>query len=586
VAAFVERDSPDALTAQQIVDQLGSYLAARYQAAETYLLAQIARRAAADLDTADQARRLAAVRALQADAVRVLDAIDSEALARQVRQRGDRRGVGCRRRADRAHRRRRRLVGHRRAQRSAATLRDRARPRRPRPPPHQIGLELTNALADVRQRVLRAVPDLYQSVVAETVGERLLGTFTGRQSRRIGLERALDAGLTGFTDAAGRRWRMGTYTEMATRTATNRAWIAAHVTKWQSIGLNLVTIVRGVDACKPCAEWSGRVLSTDGTPAGPLQAEHATTGEPVTVDVAGTLDDARAGGWNHPNCRCTLAPVFPGLSLPANESTYDPQQERDRERLRYLERRTRDFKRREQIARAMGDDVAATRWRRAALAEQGRIRDHVAATGQLRKPYREALSFADGAPRNLPPTPPTVIVPDGPDVPTPPAGAAARAAEPETPAWLAEHQAIVARLPERDQIGFVTRNVSADEVERQYIAGLERSILKAPVDDVRTQLAAMDARIGYYDDLARAYDDRPDLATARALARRTSKTLATAAGRGSTTSRGASARTPSTRGARERERGAESVREAPRRIRGRGRAAAAHRLQARDRAGQ
>lgn len=507
MALFVERDDPDALTAQQIVDQLGSFIAARYQAAETYLLAQIAQRAAADLDVDDQTRRLASVRALRAEAERVMGAIDSETLARQVVNLAVAEGssaaveqIG--------------LTAAAAGSSTTAVLNGQALPfatgltSAGANAAAQIGLELTNALADVRQRVLRAVPDLYQQVVAETVGERLLGTVTGRQSRRIGLERALDRGLTGFTDAAGRRWRMGSYTEMATRTATNRAWIAAHVTKWQSMGLNLVTIVRGVDACKPCAEWSGRILSTDGTPAGPLQAEHATTGEPVTVDVAGTLDDARRGGWNHPNCRCTLAPVFPGLSLPANDSTYDPQQEADRERLRYLERRTRDLKRREQVARALGDDVAAARWKRAVQVEQGRIRDHVASTGQLRKPYREALSFADGAPRTLPPTPPTPIVPDVPPV-------APAAASSDVPAWLAEHRAITARLPERDTIGRATRTITPDEARALEVTRLEGLYLNGQnAKAAAEQLDAMQDRLDAFTALRNARLERAELTTA------------------------------------------------------------------------
>jgi len=512
VARFVERDGPDRLTAAEIVDQLGAYVSGRYQAAETHLVAEIARRAAADLDIDSQARRLAAIRELRAEAVRIMAGIDGEALARQVVDTAIAEGsaaaveqIG--------------LTAAARGVSTSALLGGNALPFNTgitvatATAAAQIGLELSNALGNVRERVIRAVPDTYQRIVAETAGERLLGTMTGRQLRRAALERSLDAGLTGFTDVAGRRWRMGSYTEMATRTATNRAWLAAHTTKWQSMGLNLVTIVRGVDSCQSCAFWSGKPLSVDGSiPAGPLVTDHATAGTPVTIVVAGSLADARAGGWNHPNCRCTLAPVFPGLSGPANDTTYDPQQEADRERLRYLERRTRDFKRREQIARASGDDVTAARWRRRALDEQKRIRDHVASTGQLRKPYREALSFADGAPRNLPPARPTAIVPDPPTVPG--AGAAARADD--LPEWLREHRAITARLPaDRSTIGVSTRTLSADDARALEVTRLEGVYLGGQnAGDAAVRMDAMQDRIDAFKALRNARLDRGELTTA------------------------------------------------------------------------
>jgi len=408
VARFVERADADYLTGQETVEQLGAYLATTYQRAETHLLAEIARRVAADMNTADQTARLAAIQSLRVEAARTIAAIDSEALARVVVETAMREGEAAAIEQ----------LGFTQAAGGATnpikfgngvTL-----PFATGITPGaalasaQIGLELTNALDDMSARILRFTPDVYQQTVARFAGERLLGATTGRQAQNRAVASFLSKGITGFVDQGGRRWSVSAYTEMATRTATNRAWLAGHTERWDAMGLQFVTIVRGSDSCQACARWSGRVLSLNGI-TGTVEAEHATTGAPVTVEVAGTIESARADGWNHPNCRCTLAPVFPGLSLPANDSTYDPQSEKDRDRLRYLERRVRTLKQKQNIAGGLGDEFSASQYGRSIRAEQARIRDHVANTGQIRKPYREALSFSAGGPTSTPSVAPAAI---------------------------------------------------------------------------------------------------------------------------------------------------------------------------------
>lgn len=392
---YVERAGADYLTGAELIEQLSSFLAGQYQTVETRLLAEIARRVARDLDATDATVRLAAIAELRELTRRALADLDAEALARRIVATALNEGTAAAIEQ---------LGIAQAAAGKSVPLRNAAGELLPLATgitPNaviasgQIALELTNALADVNARILRAVPDLYQQTTARFVGDRLLGGITGKASRAAQVVDFLSQGVTGFTDVANRRWRVGSYTEMASRTATNRAWIDAHVQQWAGAGLHLVSIVRGVDSCRECAAWGGKVLSTDGT-TGTIEAEHAITGEPVTVTIDGTLAQARAGGWNHPNCRCTLAVVFPGLTRPADDTTYDPERGAARDKLRALERRVREYKRRAELAEALGDDVAAAAWRRKVRDAQAAIRDHIAATGQLRKPYREQLSYSDG----------------------------------------------------------------------------------------------------------------------------------------------------------------------------------------------
>lgn len=257
----------------------------------------------------------------------------------------------------------------------------------------QLALNLSSDLDNMSARITRWMPDVYQRVISMVAPQVILGTDTLQEAQRTAAQQFLARGVRGFTDKAGREWRIGTYAEMATRTSVNRAWMDANIESMSTLAdINLVTIVIGVNACQACAAHAGKIYSTDGTPAGTYQLEHASEPGTVSVTVAGTLDSARATGWNHPNCRCVVVGYFPGLSK-VTGSTYDPEAEKNRDKLRELERRVRDIKRQEAAA---FDDVSKAAFGRRKRAAQARIRQFTAETGLLRRNYREQLSFSDG----------------------------------------------------------------------------------------------------------------------------------------------------------------------------------------------
>jgi hypothetical protein len=123
---------------------------------------------------------------------------------------------------------------------------------------------------------------------------------------------------------------------------------------------------------------------------------HSFRDEIITVDVAGTLDDWRASGAGHPNCTCTVVEYLPGFSIPTAASGYDPAAHAARDRLRELEVRERDAKRKLLIADAAGDDEKARRQRRRILDIQAETRQHVRESGQTRRYERAQVHFADG----------------------------------------------------------------------------------------------------------------------------------------------------------------------------------------------
>jgi hypothetical protein len=373
--------TPDGTTPAQLTEDLAAVLVEMYAGVELQLTELIAARLRKGLkDYPDLLVRLRTATELRKAAQRILDGIDTNGLAEELVRAATEQGMAAAagRLAQAKHLPRPEgLLGIAPAHADAVAL---------------VALDLQNAFDGLHSRILRNVVDDYQRVIASMQPPLLLGNTTWLTTQQRAVSAFLNRGLTGFTDASGRSWRIGTYSEMATRTATARAWNEASIGQMQNVGVNLVTPVVGRGACKRCAAWAGKVLSTDGTPAGTIVVPHAITGEPVTVTIDGMIEEARAAGLHHPNCGCVDVAHMPGLA-DAPPTTYDPELEKQRADLRALERDVRALKR-ELLGAA--DEVTATRIKQAIKAKQAAIREHVANTGETRQGYREQLGFSDG----------------------------------------------------------------------------------------------------------------------------------------------------------------------------------------------
>lgn len=384
---------PDGIPADELIELLGWELAERFTDAENVMLAEVARRArriialeaqeqAADAITALRVsqelslERARAYRALQDLARDVVNDLRDRDLADWLIDIAAKEGEAA---AAARLQLARRIPGRTFPGTSVQAV-------------GALTLDLSSRLEALEQRILRFPQDVYQQVISQTAPRVLLGTENYVLNQREAVKRFLDLGVTGFVDKGGRRWTIGAYAEMAGRTATARAWNDAGVWRMQQSGINLVTVQGGFDACRKCAPWIGKILSTDGT-TGTVTLPHATQDGTVTVTIEGTVDQARAAGWAHPNCRDRLSAYLPGLSVPQADFEYNEAAEKERARHRELERDVRAAKRRE--ATAM-DDTSRARARRDIADAQAELREFTRETGRKRQSYREQLHFADG----------------------------------------------------------------------------------------------------------------------------------------------------------------------------------------------
>lgn len=247
--------------------------------------------------------------------------------------------------------------------------------------------ETVSVVAATHHAILRDTQDAYRSIIAETTGRTITGVQNRRQTLQQSLDRFAQEGLSGFTDRAGRRWHMDTYADMALRTSAFRAQTQGHASRLRERGYDLIVVSNHPRPAPECQPYEGKVLSLSGEVGKGRHTFDGVNGEPVTVTVAATVDEAERRGLHHPNCRHRYTLYVPGARIPEPEP-YDPQGYRDEQKLRYLERQVRAAKRAEAAAL---DDEGRARARARIRDYQARIRDHTASTNTPRRRFREQL---------------------------------------------------------------------------------------------------------------------------------------------------------------------------------------------------
>ena len=111
--------------------------------------------------------------------------------------------------------------------------------------------DLALRLGAAAQRITRYADDAYRAATtagalaqinpALDVVHRTLNSATPAEAQAQAWRELTSRGITGFTDSAGREWNLATYVEMATRTATQRAYNASHRERLTLAGINYFT---------------------------------------------------------------------------------------------------------------------------------------------------------------------------------------------------------------------------------------------------------------------------------------------------------------------------------------------------------
>lgn len=202
-------------------------------------------------------------------------------------------------------------------------------------------VKATNGLIENASfQVLRSANDAYQKVMANATTGLLAGVDTRRQVSQKMLNEFAAKGITSFVDKAGRNWNLSSYAEMCARTVSQNAARQGHFDRQLEVGEDLVKVSTIGTTCPICQRWQGVVLSISGN-------------HPVYHSV----EEAKASGLFHPNCKHTFNMYIPDLdegtefqgkvepddyneATPSSQLYYETQKQRSNERhIRYWKKR-------------------------------------------------------------------------------------------------------------------------------------------------------------------------------------------------------------------------------------------------------
>lgn len=123
---------------------------------------------------------------------------------------------------------------------------------------------LQNAALAALASVGRSIDDVFAVVGREQSAIGIAGGL-GRREVSAAMRRDLvQHGLTGFTDRAGRRWRLEPYTRMVARTTTREAVSAGAIQRMDELGLDIVEISSHAGPCDECKKYDGKRFSLSG----------------------------------------------------------------------------------------------------------------------------------------------------------------------------------------------------------------------------------------------------------------------------------------------------------------------------------
>ncbi|GLW91789.1 phage minor capsid protein [Actinokineospora globicatena] len=225
----------------------------------------------------------------------------------------------------------------------------------------------------------------HEGMAYKVIADVELGVQAGVATRREAVAEAVDKillqGDDRFVDKRGHKWHLDAYARMAGRTTAGQVAVQGQLDTMVATGRDLVVVSNSPRECPTCRRWEGRLLSVAGaTPMGTRVD---------TLVVTGTVVEAREDGLWHPNCTHRADPYAPGFTRAPRRETA-PKGYEEQQTLRRLEREVRALKRRRDAAEQVDKNGPTARRLRAQVrAKSARIKEHVEATGQLRKRDRE-----------------------------------------------------------------------------------------------------------------------------------------------------------------------------------------------------
>lgn len=161
---------------------------------------------------------------------------------------------------------------------------------------------VNNDLHSANTATLRMINDEYREVIFKASSFASSGVMTPQQAVDMATKDFLSRGLNSIEYSDGRRVNIASYSQMAVRTAGQRAYLQAEGDFRKKIKNPLVKVPSHGSSCDKCAKFEGRILIDDVYSGGTKKDGKYTL-----------LSEAMEQGLFHPNCQHPLTTYYKEL---------------------------------------------------------------------------------------------------------------------------------------------------------------------------------------------------------------------------------------------------------------------------------
>ena len=151
--------------------------------------------------------------------------------------------------------------------------------------------------------ILRMANDRYRKIIYNAQMYANSGVGTYEKAVDMATKDMLSSGLNCIQYKNGARHTLASYSRMAIRTASKRAYLQGEGVKRQEWGIATVILNKRGNACPLCAPFVGKILIDD-----------VWSGGKVKDGPYPLMSTAIAAGLYHPNCKDSHTTYFPGIS--------------------------------------------------------------------------------------------------------------------------------------------------------------------------------------------------------------------------------------------------------------------------------
>ena len=160
--------------------------------------------------------------------------------------------------------------------------------------------------------VLRYANDQYRKIIFQSQVAASSGAITYEKAVDMATSDFLKSGLNCITYSNGAVHNIVSYSDMAVRTASKRAYLMGEGQKRQEWGVSTVILNKRFNACPLCMPFEGKVLIDDVWSGG------TSKDGPYPL-----MSSAMAAGLYHPNCKDKHSTYFEGISSKPESRYYE-----------------------------------------------------------------------------------------------------------------------------------------------------------------------------------------------------------------------------------------------------------------------